>query len=150
MRHYLINFLGEFFMYWQTSLYMTHYLINSPNKKVRPVMSLSMMVKPPVRTKSGKCPHEGRKTAHYPPLRNYFAIDPSKTFRAMITRISRNPARNNFSDVFWRNDEMAIAQINSCKHATNTVKKQRATIKLCNRPETIPQKLLFNAKKFPE
>ena len=44
MRHYLINSLGEFFMYWQTGLYMTHYLISFPNKKVRPVMFLSTMV----------------------------------------------------------------------------------------------------------
>ena len=44
---------------------------------------------------------------------------PQKCFRAMITRISRNPARNVFfSEVLWHNDKMAIAQIKSWKHAT--------------------------------
>ena len=57
----------------------------------------------------------------YPPFRNYYAINPSKLFGAMITRISRNLARNNSSDIFWRNDKMAIAQIDSWKHATKTV-----------------------------
>ena len=60
---------------------------------------------------------------------------PQKLFRAMITRISRNPARNNSSEVFWRNDKVAIAQINSWKHATKTVRNQRATTKMRNRPE---------------
>ena len=31
-------------------------------------------------------------------------LTPQKIFRAMITRISRNPARNNSSATFWRND----------------------------------------------
>ena len=49
---------------------------------------------------------------------------------------SRNPARNNSSEIFWRSDKMAIAQlIYSWKHATRTIRKQRATIKLLNRPE---------------
>ena len=60
---------------------------------------------------------------------------PQKLFRAMITWISRNPAANNSSEVFWRNDKMAIAQINSWKHATKTVSNERATTKMRNRPE---------------
>ena len=60
---------------------------------------------------------------------------PQKLLRAMITRISRNPARNNSSKVFWRNDKMAIAQINSWKHATKTVRIQRATTNMRNCPE---------------
>ena len=60
---------------------------------------------------------------------------PQKLSRAMITRISRNPARNNSSEIFWRNDKMAIAQIDFWKHATRTVRKQRATAKLRNPPE---------------
>ena len=60
---------------------------------------------------------------------------PQKLFRAMITRISRNPARNNSSEIFRRNDKMAIAQIYLGKHATRTGRKQKATTKLHNRPE---------------
>ena len=59
---------------------------------------------------------------------------PRKLFRAMITRISRNPARNNYSGLFWHNDEMAIAQIKSWKHATSIV-SIRATTTLRNRPD---------------
>ena len=40
---------------------------------------------------------------------------PQKLFHVMITRISRNLARNNSSDIFWRSDKMAIAQIDSWK-----------------------------------
>ena len=58
-----------------------------------------------------------------------------KIFRAMITRISCNPARNNSSEIFWRNDKMAIAQIYFWKHATRTIRKQRVTTKLRNPPE---------------
>ena len=53
----------------------------------------------------------------------------------MITRTSRNPARNNSSEVFWRDDKIAIAQINSWKHATKTVRHQRVTTKMRNHPE---------------
>ena len=51
---------------------------------------------------------------------------PQKIFRAMITRISRNPARNNSSEIFWRNDKMAIAQIYFWKHATKTIINKKA------------------------
>ena len=63
-------------------------------------------------------------------------IIPQKLFRAMITRTSRNPARNNSSEVFWHNNKMVIAQINSWKHATKTGRNQRATTKMRNRPES--------------
>ena len=44
------------------------------------------------------------------------------------------------SEVFWRNDRMAIARIGSTKHATETIRKQRATTtKLrANAPKIIP------------
>ena len=58
-----------------------------------------------------------------------------KLFCAMITRISRNPARHNSSGIFWRNDKMAIAQIDPWKHAQKTVRKHRATTKLRNHPQ---------------
>ena len=58
-----------------------------------------------------------------------------KLFRAMITRASHNPARNNSKEVFWRDDRVAIAQIDPWRHATKTVRKQRAPIRLPNRPE---------------
>ena len=60
---------------------------------------------------------------------------PQKVYHAMITRILRNPARNNSSEIFWRNDKMAIAHINSWKHATKTVRSQRAITKMRNCPE---------------
>ena len=44
----------------------------------------------------------------------------------MIMRISRKAARKNSSQIFRRNDRMAIAQIYSWKHATKLiVRKQR-------------------------
>ena len=50
------------------------------------------------------------------PVRGPFALRseiithliPQKLFRVMITRILRNPARNNSSEIFWRNDKMAL------------------------------------------
>ena len=67
---------------------------------------------------------------------------PQKLFRAVIARISRNPARNNSSEVFWHNDKKAIVQINSWKHATKTVRDQRAT-KMRNRPENNSPRVSF-------
>ena len=67
---------------------------------------------------------------------------PQKLFRAMITRISRNPARNNSSEIVWHNDKMAIAQIFLWKHATRTVREQRATTKLRNRPENTSPRVI--------
>ena len=46
----------------------------------------------------------------------------------MIALISRNPARNNSAMIFWRNDKMAIVQIDFWKHAIRT-ELQRATTK---------------------
>ena len=63
-------------------------------------------------------------------------LSPQTFFRAMVKRASRNQARNNSSERFWRNDRMAIAQIDSWKHATKTARKQRATTELRNHPET--------------
>ena len=64
---------------------------------------------------------------------------PQKLLHAMITRILRNPARKKSSEIFWRNDKMAIAQIYSWRHATRTVRKQRATTRLRNPPEQFPK-----------
>ena len=56
----------------------------------------------------------------------------------MITRASRNPARYNSSEICWCNDTMAIAQIDSWKHATKTARKRTATTEICNHPESFP------------
>ena len=70
---------------------------------------------------------------------------PQKLFRTMIARILRNLDRNNSSEIFWRNDKVAIAQIYFWKHATRTARKQRATTKLRNRPENnSPRVILRN------
>ena len=47
---------------------------------------------------------------------------------------AQSSQKHNSSEIFWRDDRMAIAHIDSWKHATKTI-KQRATTRLRKRPE---------------
>ena len=66
-----------------------------------------------------------------------------KIFCAMIVRALRDGARNNSSEIVGCNGRTVIAQIDSWKHATKTVRKQRATKKYTIALKIIPQELFW-------
>ena len=54
--------------------------------------------------------HDSVLSRDIPSVRVITQLICQKVFRAMIMRVSRNPARNNSSEIFWRNDAKAIEQ----------------------------------------
>ena len=77
---------------------------------------------------------------------------PRNLFRAMITRISRYPARNASSGIFWRNDKMTIAQIDSWKQTKNS-KKAESNTKIAQSPQKPFPKLILRDRlrlSYPE
>ena len=76
---------------------------------------------------------------HYPLFRNYCAINPSNLIRIMIREFRAIHPELIVQKDFGAMTEWPLSQIDSWKHATKTVRKQRATTELCNRQKIIPQ-----------